>query len=80
MFYYAIRRNMVDTLFWLACLIIGLTKSIPWWDTENGFVFVLFMCFYGVFLVYRLGVRNKLQDTLINRGKKAGVDLTDLGL
>ena len=69
---------MVDVIFWIACTVVSLTKSIANWDVENGFIFALFMCFYGIFLVYRLGVRNKIRDALIKKCKDNYIDLSDI--
>lgn len=76
-FYWAIRRNMVDVIFWAVCLFFAIKKGVLDWYFENGFLLVFVMCFYGGFLIYRLGVRNKIQKKLIDKCKEAGIDLSD---
>jgi RsiW-degrading membrane proteinase PrsW (M82 family) len=76
-----IRENMVDVLFWLACLFFAVRYGIfQWRDQEKSrpWLFVLFMCFYGGFLIYRLGVMKDLQYDLIQRCMENGIDLSDI--
>jgi len=75
-----ISNNMVDVLFWLACLVFAIRYGVVDWKSERarGFQFVLFMCFYGGFLVYRLGAMKIIQHELIRRCIESGIDITDI--
>lgn len=77
MFYYAVRRNVIDVMFWCLMLYFGIRHGVLDWYEGNGFLLVFFMCFYGIILVYRLGIRFKIQDQLITRCKENGIDVSD---
>ena len=78
MFYYAIRLNVVDVGFWAVCLFFAIKYGVLDWYPTNGFLLVLVMCFYGGFLIYRLGVRNRIQDKLIQKCVDNDIDLSDI--
>ena len=78
-----IQGNMVDILLWGAALFMGIKYGASQWRKRSerevaGWLFVLFLCFYGGFLIYRLGTMNFLIVTLIDLCVQNGIDLSDI--
>ena len=73
--------NMVDVLIWLSALYVAIRYGVmKWKEKESATVglFVLFLCFYGFWLIVRLGKMKFVIGELIRRCQEAGIDLSDI--
>jgi hypothetical protein len=75
-----LQGNMVDVLLWAASLFLAVKYGVLRWKRKEaeGWLFVLFLSFYGGFLVYRLGNMKWVIGELILRCQEAGIDLSDI--
>jgi hypothetical protein len=75
-----LQPNMVDVLLWAVALFMAIRYGVMQWrkPEARGWLFVLFLCFYGAVLVYRLGNVNWVLAELIERCQAAGIDLSDI--
>ena len=70
---------MVDVLMWAAALFLAIKYGVLKWKTKEakGWLFVLFLSFYGGFLIYRLGTMKNIMQQLINLCRENGIDISD---
>jgi len=76
-----IQANMVDVLLWAASLFLAIRYGVMRWkqkEISQGWLYVLFLCFYGGFLIYRLGTMKWIIAELILRCQENGIDLSDI--
>jgi hypothetical protein len=76
-----LQGNMVDLLLWLVSLAFAIRYGVLRWrdkESSQGWLYVLFLCFYGGFLIYRLGTLKFILFKLILLCTEAGIDLTGI--
>jgi len=77
---YYLQSNMVDLILWITALILAIRYGVLKWrkPESHGWLFVLFLCFYGGFLIYRLGQMRWVMSRLIHLCNEAEIDLTGI--
>ena len=76
-----LQPNMWDVLIWSVSLFFAIRYGVmKWRDKEKAtpWLYILFLCFYGGFLIYRLGVMKLYTQQLIDLCNINGIDLSNI--